>query len=138
MNRPDLESGFNIRLFLVISAIVLLISYGLFNARDLLLGPSIEITQPTSQTETTENIFTIKGRAKNTAYISINQRPIFVDKEGFFEEKLILSPGFNIIEIKARDRFKKETQKTVSVYYKQDSTTLDPIYNASSTEEIIE
>ena len=42
--------------------------------------------------------------------------------DGLFEEKLLLSPGSNIIEIKARDRFKKETEKIINIYYKQSAT----------------
>jgi len=101
----------------------MLISYGIFNARNLIIGPTIEIFTPTQDTETGENVFTVNGRAKNIAFISLNEKPIFIDKEGLFEEKLLLSPGSNIIEIKARDRFKNETKKTITIYYKQSTTT---------------
>ena len=120
MRQYEFESGFNIRLFVVIVSALLLISYGIFNARNLIIGPTIEIFSPAAtETETAENVITVKGRAKNITFISLNERPIFVDPEGLFEEKLLLSPGSNIIEIKARDRFKKETLKTIKIYYKQ-------------------
>ena len=45
------------------------------------------------------------------SFISMNEKPIFVDEGGLFEEKLLLSPGSNIIEIKAKDRFKKKLLK---------------------------
>lgn len=124
MNQYKFSDGFNIKLFLIIFSILLLVSYGIFNARNLILGPSIEIFSPASlQIETEENTITIKGRAKNIVYLSLNERPISVDTEGLFEEKLLLSPWFNIIEIKARDRFKKEVCKTIKIYYKQSTTT---------------
>jgi len=117
------QSGFNIRLFVVIVSVLLLVSYGIFNARNLIIGPTIEIFSPVRDMETEENILTIKGVAKNVAFISIGGRPIFIDKEGSFEEKLLLSLGSNIIEIRARDRFKKEILKTIKIYYKQSTTT---------------
>jgi len=119
------QSGFNIKLFIIIFSVFLLISYGLFNARNLIIGPTIEIFSPSSETETKENTIIIKGRAKNITFLSLNERPIFVDKEGFFEERLLISAGFNIIQLKARDRFKQETLKTIEIYHKQATTTLD-------------
>jgi hypothetical protein len=123
MDHYKLKKGFNVRLFLIITSVLLLISYGIFNARDLIIGPTIEIFSPAKDMETTENVIDIKGQAKNVAFISLNEKPIFVDTEGLFEEKLLLSPGSNIIEIRARDRFKKEIIKTIKIYYKQSTTT---------------
>lgn len=125
MNQYKFEDGFNIKRFVVIVSVLLLISYGIFNARNLLIGPTIDLFNPAKDMETTENIIDVKGQVKNASFISLNEKPIFVDTEGMFEEKLLLSPGSNIIEIKARDRFKKEVLKTVDVYYKQSTTTLD-------------
>ena len=125
MNLYKLEKGFNIRLFVIMASVLLLISYGIFNALNLIIGPTIEIFSPAKDIETTENVIDIKGRAENVAFISLNEKPIFVDKEGLFDEKLLLSPGSNIIEIRARDRFKKEILKTINIYYKQSTTTLE-------------
>ncbi len=123
MNQYKFERGFNIKLFVITASIILLVSYGLFNARNLIMGPTIEIFTPTPNLETEQNILVIKGRAKNISFLSLNEKPIFVDTEGLFEEKLLLSPGSNIIEIRAKDRFKKEILKTIKIYYKQGTTT---------------
>ena len=123
MTNYKFERGFNIRRFVIILSVILLISYGIFNARNLIIGPIVEIYSPTQNMETRENLLIIKGRAKNITFLSLNSKPIFVDMEGLFEEKLLLSPGSNIIEIRAKDRFKKETLKTLKVYYKQSTTT---------------
>lgn len=100
-------------------SLLLLVAYGIFNARNLILGPSIEVLSPVTNSETTESILTVKGLVKNTSFLSLNQKQIFANPDGVFEEKLLLSPGSNIIEIKATDRFKKETKKVINVYYKQ-------------------
>lgn len=127
MNQYKCEWNFSIKKFLFIFSVLFLVGYGLFNARSLIMGPSVEIFSPTNNSETSENILVIKGRAKNVAFISLNQKSIFVNSEGFFEEKLLLSPGSNIIEIKVRDRFKKEILETLNIYYKQGATTLELI-----------
>jgi len=123
MNQYKFESGFNIKLFVITISVLLLISYGIFNARNLIMGPTIEIFNPTEISETSENLFIVKGIAKNIAFLSLNEKPIFTNTEGMFQEKLLLSPGFNIIEIRAKDRFKKEILKTIKIYYKQDIAT---------------
>ena len=123
MNKYKFERGFNIRRFIITLFVILLVSYGLFNARDLIIGPTIDIYTPTPNTETRENLIIIKGKAKNITFLSLNSKPIFVDMEGLFKEKLLLSPGSNIIEIRAKDRFKKEILKTIKIYYKQSTTT---------------
>jgi hypothetical protein len=123
MNRYKFERGFNVKLFVIILSIVLLISYGIFNARNMIMGPIIEIFSPIENTETVENVLVIKGRVENASFISLNEKPIFVNKEGLFEEKLLLSPGSNTIQIKAKDYFKKEVLKTIKIYYKQSTTT---------------
>jgi hypothetical protein len=108
------------RQFIIFLSFLLVVFYGIFNARNLILGPSIEIfSPPAPETETAANTIIVKGSVKNMTFLSINERPIFADTDGIFEEQLLLSPGFNIITIKARDRFKKEVQKTIKVYYRQ-------------------
>jgi len=119
MNQYKFKSGFNIKLFVIIISILLLVSYGIFNARNLIMGPVVDIFSPAKDMETEDNVIDVRGQVKNVAFLSLNEKPIFVDKEGLFDEKLLLSPGSNIIEIKARDRFKKEVVKIINVYYKQ-------------------
>jgi hypothetical protein len=125
MNKYKFERGFNIRRFVIILSVVLLVSYGIFNARNLIIGPTIEIFSPAKDIETGDNVITVNGKAENITFISLNEKPISVDTEGLFDETLLLSPGSNTIQIKARDRFKKEIVKTVKVYYKQIATTTD-------------
>lgn len=120
-NSP-IQSGFNLKRFLIVISVIFIFSYGIFNARSLLFGPSIEIFNPTTaETETNENTIILKGRVRNTTFLSLNERPISVDTEGYFEEKLLLSPSFNIIEIKAKDRFKNEVEKTLKIYFSENN-----------------
>jgi hypothetical protein len=123
------EKRFNVKYFTITLVVILLVSYGLFNARNLILGPEVEIFNPINNTETTDNLTKVSGQAKNITYISLNEKQIFVDKEGMFQEKLLLNPGSNLIQIRAQDRFKKEIVKSLKIYYKQGTTTSITINN---------
>jgi hypothetical protein len=90
---------------------VLLILYSLFQGRFIILGPNIHIDSPKNG-DRVETLVTISGHADNISFISLNDRPIFIDKNGDFSEKWIAAKGVSIITMRARDRFgrQKETQ----------------------------
>jgi hypothetical protein len=47
----------------------------------------------------------------------LNGRPIFIDLEGRFFEKLLLSPGYNIIELTAKDTQGRAIEKHLEIMY---------------------
>ena len=64
---------------------------------------------------------TIKGKAKNATYITINGREIFIDKDGSFSEPIALIPGFSVITIDTQDKFGKSKEKKFELVYKEGS-----------------
>lgn len=98
--------------------IIIILSYALFQARNIILGPVIKIETPENGTSLDYSLVNIKGTAKNISLISMNDRQIFIDEHGEFSEKLLLSYGYNIITIKARDRFGRKTEKVLELVYK--------------------
>lgn len=106
-----------------ISAIFLLgliiVGYSLFQAQKLITGPIIEVYTPQNGATYNQTLIEIDGRALNTAYLNLNGRKIFTDKDGYFKEKLLLSPGFNIIKLDATDKYKKYTEKTLELILKE-------------------
>ena len=101
--------GFLIILFL------LLIAYSLYQARALLVGPQIWIENP-QDGDTVENpLVIVEGQSKNIAWISLNDRQIFTNEKGEWSEKVLVSPGLSIMTMKARDRFGRETKKSVQI-----------------------
>ncbi|MBX4200181.1 hypothetical protein KW790_01855 [Candidatus Parcubacteria bacterium] len=94
---------------------VLITIYGLFQARFLILGPQLQIAFPKDGENVADPLLTIRGQALNTTFISLNDRPIFVDQSGYFSEKLIAPGGPSIIKFKARDRFGRETEKIIHI-----------------------
>jgi hypothetical protein len=92
--------------------------YIYFQAYNLIHGPKLTVTSPLNGSGVSRSLISIEGFAENISYISMNNRQIFVDEEGAFNEKLLLSHGYNIITITAEDKFKRETKKTLEIVYK--------------------
>lgn len=116
MNRNAI-SILKISLFSVLGLIIL--GYSLFQAQKIIVGPVIEVYTPENGATYSQTLIEIEGRARNIAYLNLNDRPIFTDKNGYFKEKLLLSPGYNIIKLDAKDKFKKYTEKKLELILKE-------------------
>ncbi|HBD25166.1 MAG: hypothetical protein A2566_01970 [Candidatus Zambryskibacteria bacterium RIFOXYD1_FULL_40_13] len=104
----------------VISLVALIIvGYSAFQAQKLITGPTIDIYTPQNGASYGQTLIEIEGKATNISYINLNGRRIFTDTNGHFKEKLLLSPGYNIIKLDAVDKFKKYTEKTLEVILKE-------------------
>jgi hypothetical protein len=100
-----------------IGAIALVIlGYSAFQARGVALGPSITVNEDLSGTTTEAAVITLSGTILRANAISLNDRPIFVDLEGRFQERLALTMGYNILVIKARGADGKEVSETIELY----------------------
>jgi hypothetical protein len=104
-----------IAIFIVVG--ILLITYILFNSRLIIGGPQITVFEPRDGAQLQERFIDLKGKVRSATVITVNDRPILVDKEGNFTEKLLLSPGISIIELYARDKFNREITKTLNLNY---------------------
>lgn len=82
----------------------LILGYALFQARNLLMGPSLVLTEEPSQIQSSRTVV-LKGVAKNIVAISLNGREIHTDETGFFEEALVLESGYTIMTLRAEDRY---------------------------------
>lgn len=93
-----------LRIFFSIIVVALIVAYALFQARHLITGPIITLTDPLPAVISTSTI-TVRGRAENIVSLSLNGRPIFTTDEGTFEEAVTLVEGYTILTIEARDRY---------------------------------
>lgn len=100
---------------IIIAGIVLI--YGLFRSRDFLEGPSIVIESPENGATLNQALLSINGQAKHIAFITLNDRQIFVDESGALSEELLLQHGYNVISIKATDRFNRKVEKRLELIY---------------------
>lgn len=94
---------------------VILALYSLYQGRFLILGPQIWVDNIKDGETLKDSVVTIAGRAKNVAWLTLNDRQIFTDEEGYWSEKLLVSEGISFITVKGRDRFGHEVNKNLQV-----------------------
>jgi len=119
-----------------VSFLVLILAYALFNARQLINGPEIIIRSPENGRSFDTPFIEIFGEAKNTSFISMNGRTIYINENDEFREKLLLPPGTSIIRIDARDRFERSTEETLWYTYEGtpvEATSTPPVSTSTAT-----
>ena len=65
----------------------------------------------------TESILEVVGTAKNAKDLTLNNREISIDQAGNFKETVVLLPGYNLIDIKALDKFGNREEKNYKLIY---------------------
>jgi hypothetical protein len=88
-----------------------------FNSKDLLLGVKIKKVNIINNSKVTESVFEITGLARNAKNLTLNDREISIDQKGNFRETVVLLPGYNLIEIKALDKFGNSDEKNYKLIY---------------------
>jgi hypothetical protein len=78
-------------------------------------GPELAISFPADGYSTTSPLITVTGKAERAHFISLNDRPIYIDEEGNWKETLLLKPGYTIIKAFVRDRFGREQSSLIYV-----------------------
>ncbi|MBI2096201.1 MAG: hypothetical protein HYT43_01040 [Candidatus Taylorbacteria bacterium] len=99
-------------------SILFIVVYSLYQTRNLRRGPEIIIQSPLNGAVFAESPVTIRGIAKRISDISLNDRKIFVDREGQFKDDVMLLAGYNAVKIEAEDKFGRKTQKILELTYK--------------------
>jgi len=107
-----IKIGFGVLIIIFIGA------YTYTKSNDFLKGPTLSVESPQNGSTLSESYVEIRGIANNIATISMNDGQIFVDENGAFREGLLLAHGYNIITIKANDRFDRVTTETLELVYK--------------------
>ncbi len=100
----------------VIVLIGLIITYVIFQARFLITGPQIILTE-VPITEYNQRVITLEGSAFNITHLWLNDRQIFTDEDGGFKEALVLENGYTIATLRATDRYGRETRVVRSFVY---------------------
>ena len=96
---------------------LLIIIYAFSRSRDLIYG--VEITKinidglPAQEGAKVENsVHEITGNAKNAINLTLNGREISINEQGDFNETIALLSGYNVVEIKAKDKFGNIDEKS--------------------------
>ena len=101
----------------IIVIIVIITTYIFYQTRGFVRGPILSFTYPSSGMTMKNSAVEIRGIAKNTTYITMNGEQIFVDEEGNFKEEILLLDGYNIVEVKIKDKFGREKSEKLELVY---------------------
>jgi len=101
---------------LVVVILVALISYVIYSVNQLSKPPFINIVSPKEEIIIQKEIV-VSGKTEDTALVEINGQSVNVDDAGDFSQKVELTPGVNIFEIKAKSRLGRSSAKTVRVLF---------------------
>jgi hypothetical protein len=92
--------------------------YAFFVSRDLIFGVKIKNVNIVDGGTVTDSVMKLTGNAKNAIKLVLDGREISVDQQGNFSETIALLPGYNIIDIKAQDKFGYVDEKNYKLIYK--------------------
>ncbi|MEN9647585.1 MAG: hypothetical protein RLY57_389 [Candidatus Parcubacteria bacterium] len=95
--------------------ILAIIGYTIYAFSDYLDGPELVISFPYEGYSTTSTLIKVSGTAERAQFISLNDRPIYIDEKGLWNETLLLQPGYTIIKAFVRDRFGREQSSLIHV-----------------------
>ena len=95
--------------------LVLVVGYGLFEARRLLAGPEVVILSPTNGAAVAGPTITVRGTAKNVSFFTIDDAPAFTDPAGNFSVTLSPPPGYTVVTVASIDRFGRRASTQVAL-----------------------
>ncbi|MEK7612579.1 MAG: hypothetical protein AAB449_00305 [Patescibacteria group bacterium] len=95
-------------------ALLLLVGYGIFEARRLLEGPQIVLISPQNGSATSSAVW-VTGTAHNISFLTVNDQHSYTDEGGTFRELLVPPPGVTVITVAGVDRFGRKTTESVSI-----------------------
>ena len=112
------SAGTYIKIFFSLVLVGIIVWYSYSKSTDFLEGPTITIHIPENGITVSRSLITVSGIAEHISHITLNGKQIFITEQGLFSEQLLLSRGYNIITLEARDRFDREVSKSLELVYK--------------------
>ncbi|OGZ06462.1 MAG: hypothetical protein A2845_06100 [Candidatus Lloydbacteria bacterium RIFCSPHIGHO2_01_FULL_49_22] len=97
--------------------ILVIVLYAYYQSRSIIAGPLISLSEPENNMTSTTSLIMVRGVATRAKEITLQGRQIFIDLDGRFAEQLLLSPGYNIIELTARDTQGRQMIKDLELVY---------------------
>lgn len=104
-----------VKLWIIVIAAAIVIGYGAFQAKNFAEGPDITIVSPRNGETVTDALVSIQGTVKNISFLTLNGNKIFTNEAGAFDEKILLSNGYNVVTLTAEDRFGRTITKTLQI-----------------------
>lgn len=99
---------------LIIIALVIIVGYGLFQARRIIEGPKLIIDSPLDGSATSSTLVTVSGRVENISFLTINDHTASADEQGRFVYRYSPPVGYTALTVAAIDRFGRRIERRVS------------------------
>lgn len=119
----------------VVLVLICIGAYFLFQSKDVREGPIILVEKPQNGFVSQNPLIEISGTAEHIAFITLNDKNIFLDENNSFNEKLLIPPGVSIIKLQGKDKFEKSTEVKIHVFGDYQRTDYQ-IKEATSTQEL--
>ncbi len=103
------------QIWVSLGAIALVLGYGALKAKDWAQGPRLAVSYPADGSSFRDSLVSIRGTARNISFLTLNGGKIFTDESGAYDEKVLLSPGYNVVTIEAQDRFGRKVTQTLQL-----------------------
>jgi hypothetical protein len=117
---PVIYKGITLRSILyyvgIFAVSCLFVGYAIFQARFLLTGPVLTFEDNPDSIQS-QRVITLQGKAENIVYISLNGRQIYTDKDGYFQELIVLENGYTMATLQAHDRYGRSRSYTQRFVY---------------------
>ncbi len=99
---------------LIIAGLLIVVGYGLFEARRIIAGPQLTIVSPLNGSATSSPLVTVVGRVKNISFLTINDHTASADEQGQFVYRYSPPPGYTALTVAATDRFGRRVEERVT------------------------
>lgn len=104
-----------IRVVAVVLVALIILGYAGFAFRDIFRGPQIIVNEPINGSSFASSSVAIKGVVDRVQSIELNGRLILIDEQGNFNEIVLLSPGYNVETLQAKDKFGRSTEARIEL-----------------------
>ena len=91
--------------------------YAFSRSKDLIYGVQIKDVNIVDGTKVDHSTIQVTGNAKNAINLTLDGREITLDINGNFNETIALLSGYNIVNIKAKDKFGYIDEKNYKLIY---------------------
>ncbi len=106
------------RSYLILAVILVVLFYIVFQFSFIFVGPKLTVATPKSKQEVSGHFVSVSGKTDPYATVLVNNEEVYVDLTGSFQKTLYVYSGNKKITIVAKNRFGKETRRTIDISVK--------------------
>ena len=88
-----------------------IIFYAFWRSKDLVFGVKIKNVNIVDGARVENSVVNMTGNAQNAVNLTLNGREISIDQAGNFNETIALLSGYNVINLRAQDKFGNKDEK---------------------------